>query len=151
MAVSVTYNLIGAGWAECFVAIGDQQAHLIASYLDDALDSLLRAVVALLRGVPDTTARFVDEPGEYRWRFYHIEPDRVQLRILRFDECWSKLPDERGEVILDAQCRSRTLAGAILAAAQRVLREHGTEGYARQWKNHRFPAEMLSEIKRLLD
>lgn len=151
MAVSVTYNLTGAGWAECLVEIGDQQACLIASYLSDALGDLLHAIKGLLYGAPDTTACFTDEPGEYRWRFHRSEPDQVRLRILRFNECFSKSPDERGEVILDGQCRLSTLAGAILAAAQRILREHGVEGYAREWKNHRFPEETVTEIKRLLD
>jgi hypothetical protein len=150
MAVSVTYNLTGAGWAECIIGIGDQQAHVTASYLSDALDALLRAVVGLLLGAPDTTTLFAEEPGEYRWRFRRIEPDHVGLRILWFNEFLSELPDERGKVILDGQCRLRTLAGALLAAAQRVLREHGLEGYAKQWQNHSFPGELLTKLKRLL-
>ncbi len=45
MAVSVTYNLIGASWAECLLEVGEQQARVTASYLSDALGDLLQAVV----------------------------------------------------------------------------------------------------------
>jgi hypothetical protein len=151
MPVSVIYNLTGAGWSECSIEIGDQQAHVTASYLSDALGDLLRAVVGLLRGARDATAAFAEEPGEYRWRLRCIGDGQVSVRILWFNDTFSRLPDERGSVILDAQCRLRTLTGAMLAASQHVLREHGLEGYARQWKNHEFPLEVQAELERLLD
>lgn len=151
MAVTVTYNLTGAGWSECLIGIGDQQAHVTASYLSDAFGDLLHAVVGLLRGAPDTTASFAEEPGEYRWRFHRIGPSQVSVRILWFNDFMRGLPDERGKVVLDGRCRLRTFAGATLAAAQRVLREHGMAGYAQQWQNHPFPLHLMTELKRLLD
>jgi hypothetical protein len=103
MAISVQYNLTGAGWSECIVEIGDQQAHLIASYLSDALADLLDAVTDLVRGADEVTASFTEEPGEYRWRFRRVPQDRLCVRILWFDRNWSARPDEEGEVILEAE------------------------------------------------
>ena len=151
MSVSVTYNLMGAGWSECFVQIGEQSAHMSASYLDDALGDLLRAVVGLMNGVEDTTASFAEEPGEYRWRFRQIAQDKVSVRILEFDELWGNQPDEEGKILLNAECRLRTFAGAVLSASQRVLEKHGLQGYKEEWDAHDFPLDLQQQLKRLLD
>lgn len=59
MAISVQYNLTGAGWSECIIEIRYQQAHLTASYLSDALADLLDAVTALVRGADEATVSLV--------------------------------------------------------------------------------------------
>jgi hypothetical protein len=151
MSVSVSYRLTGSGWAECSIETPEGGAHVTASYLSDALGDLLRAVVGILRGAPETTAIFTEEPGEYLWVFRRAPPDRVLVRILWFDDWQTQRRDERGELIFEAQCRLRTLAGASLAAAQQVLGEHGEEGYEREWVNYPFPVELMRELKRLLD
>lgn len=66
MTISVQYNLTGRGWSECIVEIDDQQVHLTASYLSDALADLLDAVAAVVRGADQATASFTEEPGEFR-------------------------------------------------------------------------------------
>src|SRR5688572_2425647 len=140
MAVLVTYNLTGAGGAECFVELGDQTAHVTASYLSDALGDLLRAVVTVLSGGLESTASFAEEPGEYRWRFLRTSDDVLAVRILWFKESRTDWPDERGEVVMDSQCRLRTFAGAVLSASQRVLQEHGVDGYRTEVGPARVPA-----------
>ena len=151
MGVSVTYNLTGVGWSECLVEIGDQNAHLTASYISDALGSLLDAVIGLMLGRDDMTAAFAEEPGLYRWRFMRVGVDKVNVRILWFDDTWKDRPENDGEMIIDAECRLRTLAGAVLAASQNVLAAHGLEGYRKQWVLHDFPLELQERLKRLLD
>jgi len=151
MGASVTYNLTGSGWSECYIQIGEQSAHLSASYLSDAFGDLLNAVVGLMNGAKETTASFEEEPGEYRWRFRQMPPDKVNVRILKFDDIWAKRPDEQGKTILEAECRLRTFAGAVLSASQRVLQEHGLEGYKDKWIEHEFPLDLQQQLKRLLD
>jgi hypothetical protein len=151
MAVVVKYKITGTGWSECFVEIGENSTHVTASYLDDALGDLLRAVVSLMSGVQNTTASFAEEPGEYRWRFRQILPDKLGVRILWFDELWGHRPDEEGKTIFDAECRLRTFAGAVLSASQQVLQEHGSEGYKDQWVDHEFPLDLQQQLKNLLD
>ena len=147
---SVTYTLTGKGWSKCFAQIGEHSADVTASYLDDALGDLLRAIVGLMKDVEDTTASFAEEPGEYRWRFRRVAPDKVNIRILQFGELWGYKPDEEGEILLDVTCRLRTFAGAVLSASQRVLEEHGLEGYKAEWVAHDFPLDLQQELKSLL-
>jgi hypothetical protein len=70
--VEFLYELTGTGWSECRLSIGDARCEVTASYLSDALGELASAVEDVLRwpGV-DARAVFVEEPGEYRWRFLH--------------------------------------------------------------------------------
>jgi hypothetical protein len=150
-AVSVTYKLTGRGWAECSVEIGDRSACLTASYLSDALGDLVGALVVLLQGAPESTVAFAEEPGEYQWRFRRLPQDRVSTQIVWHCE-WpaARLADGDREV-MQAECRLRTLAGAVLAASQQVIGQWRDEGYQRQWVNHPFPRELQKELKRLLD
>jgi hypothetical protein len=68
--IDLHYELTGTGWSECRVVIGESRCDLTASYLSDALGDLAAAVEDVLRwpGV-DARAVFVEEPGEFGWRF----------------------------------------------------------------------------------
>ena len=134
MVISVEYNLIGRGWSECIIETEHQQARLTASYLSDALADLLDAVTVVVRGADEATASFTEEPGEYRWCFRRVSPDRLCVRILWLAEMWSDRPDEEGKVVLKAECRLRTFAGVSSLSiatssgnswARRVSREVG--------------------------
>ena len=59
-------------------------------------------------------------------------------------------PDEEGTVIFHAQCRLRTLAGALLSELQRLERTYGLVGYREQWE-HDFPVLRLAELRELLN
>ena len=150
VSVSVSYNLAGSGWADSTIAIGEQHATVTASYLSDAFGDLLGAVIRLLEGQPEATASFAEEPGEYRWRFIREAPDRLQVRILEFPQLWGDRPDEEGKVVLDAECRLRTFAGAVLSESQRLLEKHGVEGYLGMWVQHQFPLEKQEQLRQLL-
>ncbi|MGL5078268.1 MAG: hypothetical protein ACRDBG_20915 [Waterburya sp.] len=151
MAVSIHYNLTGRGWSECIVEIDEQQIHLTASYLSDALADLLDAVTSILRGANEATASFTEEPGEYRWRFTRLSKDRLCVCILWFDETWSHKLDRDGKVILEAECKLQTFARAILSASQQVLAVNGLEGYQEKWVNYEFPVRLLAKLKKALD
>lgn len=49
MGVQFSYDLVGAGWANCAIGVDDASATVTASYLSDALDDLASAVSATLR------------------------------------------------------------------------------------------------------
>lgn len=131
--MKLRYDLTGTGWADCTIAIGEATATVTASYLSDALDDLVGAVVALLCGDEQSTASFAEEPGEYRWEFARKGPDGVIIRI-RFLGAGSD-----NQPIFDAETRLRTLAGALLSELQRLLREYGADGYRQRWVLHDFP------------
>ena len=150
VSVSFAYHLVGSGWAECTVAIDEQRATMTASYLSDAFGDLLAAVVRLVEGQPEATASFAEEPGEYRWRFFRKEPDRLLIRILDFPQLWGDRPDEEGKVLFETECRLRTFAGAVLSESQRLLEKHGREGYLGMWHEHEFPLEKQERLRQVL-
>ncbi|WP_036476609.1 hypothetical protein [Myxosarcina sp. GI1] len=150
MTISVRYNLIGKGWSECIIKIGDRQARLTASYLSDALADLLDAVTLIVKGTNEATTSFTEESGEYRWRFKRVTRDRLEVLILWFNETWSDRPDEEGEVILEAECRLKTFAGAVLSASQRVLTINGLDGYKEKWVNYEFPGKLQTKLQKAL-
>jgi hypothetical protein len=147
----VDYRLLGAGWAECEIEIQGKTATVPASYLSNALDELIAAAASVARGAAEATARWEEEPGEIRWRLTRVGEERLRVRILHVEEeFYDDLPDERGAVLLDAECRLRTFAGAVLSAAQRVLEKHGTKGYQTEWGMHGFPMERMRALEAAL-
>src|SRR6185437_14618089 len=138
------YDLTGIGWVDCTIEIGEATATATASYLSDALDELAGAVVALLRGNEQSTATFVDEPGEYRWEFARERSDGVRIRIRFLGAGSVNYP------IFEAETLLGTFAGALLSELERLLREYGTAGYKERWVRHDFPERRIDELKTLL-
>lgn len=149
MSIYVQYNLIGNGWSECIVEIDDRQAYLTASYLSDALANLLDAVATVVRGAEEATASFAEEPGEYQWQFKRLSHDRLYVRILCFADWCDRRPDRDGELILEAECRLRTFAGAVLSASQQVLATNGLEEYQQKW-GYAFPFQLQAKLQKSL-
>jgi hypothetical protein len=148
--VKVDYRLTGHGWADCDVEIAGQQASMVASYLSDALGDMLAATIAVVKGAAESTFSFHEEPAEVRWRVRRAGPERMRVRILRLEDAFADLPDEAGEVLLDADCRTRTFAGEVLSTAQRILREHGSDGYERAWGLASFPHVRMRALEAAL-
>lgn len=144
--VEIDYRLTGAGWARCHVTIYSQHANTSASYLSDALGNLVRSVVSLKNGAEEATNSFDEEPGEYRWRFFCTE-EELHLRILWFTSLWGNQPDEEGKVVFDAECSLDAFVQALVEALERLLQEHGIEGYKAKWYEHEFPMEEYNKLK----
>ncbi|MGD1921495.1 MAG: hypothetical protein ACFCAD_22960 [Pleurocapsa sp.] len=151
MGVFIQYNLTGRGWAECILEIDDQKITVTASYLSDALADLLDAVVSIVRGANEARAKFQEEPGEYRWIFTRLPPDKLRICILWFSNTFiSTKLDIEGEKAFETECRIRTFAEAILSASQRVLEVNGIEGYQEKWVNYKFPIQLQAKLKKAL-
>ena len=148
--VDLHYELTGTGWSECRVSIGNSRCDLTASYLSDALGDLAAAVEDVLcwPGV-DSRAVFVEEPGEYRWRFVAAGEDRVVVKIIEFPD-WGGKEDEAGKVIFEAECRRLDLGRAMAAELRRLHGTLGDRGYREKWVNHDFPTARLAAIEGLL-
>ena len=153
MHMEFSYDLIGIGWAECTLRVGDQEATTTAEDRSDALGELASATAGALRGDPCSIASFFDEPGEYRWILEPRPNGQVRIRTLKFPEPepGEKRPVEEGLVYLDVECDLRTFAGAVVSELERLKEKYGEEGYRDKWGKHDFPGERLGEIQGLLD
>jgi hypothetical protein len=147
--VRFAYELIGRGWAQGEISIGDQSCVISASYLSDALADLSSAICALLRGHPEPTAQFVDEPGTLRWVFSTIGPGRVRVQIVHFPESFDRRASSAGTMMLDANCDVRVLAEAVLLELTRLYQSIGSTTYADVW-GHPFPFDRLRELQHLV-
>ncbi len=88
-----TYEVVWPGWARAEIRDGDQVARLTASYLSDALGDLLQGVLRALCGANTVEFVWLEEPGEYRWRFETTD-DVTVLSItssadVRREESWN--------------------------------------------------------------
>lgn len=144
-----SYRLTGTGWAEARVA--DDQSHVIvtASYLSDALRSLIEAVALVLEGVTEAGCSWDEEPGECRW-ILRREPDALSIEILAFDELWGDKPDDVGRSVFRTRQDPMRVGRAVLSAAQRLVDELGEAGYERQWVEHPFPTDALERLRTAL-
>ena len=140
------YRLTGSGWAEASVANGSVVATITASYLEDALGELLEAIGLLLEGANQARCSWEEEPGEYRWVFDRSGSE-VRLRVIAFEDNYSREPDDSGTVVFETSAPLRVVASAIADGAQRVLDEYGEAEYLRRWVDHPFPVEYLELVQ----
>jgi hypothetical protein len=139
--ISFNYQLTGVGWAMCTVGIYGQKCVTTASYLSDALQALVCGINHILLGGSEARFRFDEEPGEYRWILKSIGDGCVSVRILEFDDLWAEKPDAEGKPIFEVSCPIHHLGGALLVALNRLLEEHGLDGYKKQWGATEFPTK----------
>jgi hypothetical protein len=152
MGVRFNYRLEGSGSAACNLSIDDQSALLTLSYVSDGLGDLVRAVVDVLDSASESEAWLAEKPGEHRWLFSKPRPRRLRVRIFWYHD-YQKQPDHPppDRIELDAECRLRSFAGAILAGALQIHRQHGERDYLELWRDYPFPTELVARLKSLLD
>lgn len=147
--LAFSYELVGPGWARARLSDGANELEMYPSRLSDALGDLTWAVVALLNGALEQSCEWADEPGEWRWIMLR-GGDQLNVTILRFEQTFSPLGNERGQRLFQSQCHLRQFAIQINNQLWNLVREHGLTGYADLWR-HRFPEErwhMLGEVIR---
>jgi hypothetical protein len=138
------YRLVGVGWAEAEVSHGLAAATVTASYLADALGDLLRAAGALADGAAEARCAWAEEPGETRWLLAR-EGDDVDVRIVAYDGLGRG--DEEGAEVFRARVPFAELRAAVVDAAERVLAEHGEDGYLAKWVEAPFPCAALDRLR----
>jgi hypothetical protein len=159
------------GWAEGDFLAPEGPTHLSASYLGDALGSLLRAVDGVLDGAESASATWREEPGHFRWAFIRRQ-SRLELRIFVQDGTaglwfgperdaatdrqnrgsrldWSDEPPD--SLLLNTSGSVREIALAVADGAQRVLTDLGEVNYWLRWTAQPFPLALLRSIQGKLD
>jgi hypothetical protein len=129
------------------LSVGEEPVTIFASYLSDALGDLTGSAVALLAPslLDRVTCSWQDEPGETRWILRRVE-DRVQVQLLRFEQTFSRLPDERGQSIFEAECSLLRFAAQVKGQLHQLHNEYGEEGYRNRWR-HPFPMAAFQRLQ----
>ncbi|WP_394756813.1 hypothetical protein [Rhodoferax sp.] len=146
MKLSIDYQLVGAGWSRCKVTSEELECELSASYLSDALATLVLGACSVLAGFASVSFGFDEEPGEYRWSVNRVTPTEIKIRLLKFSELWSNLPDSEGQLLVEFSCHPLEFGLAVQSAAASVLAEHGLVTYKEKWVQHEFPSKQLEVL-----
>ncbi|KUN97094.1 hypothetical protein [Streptomyces resistomycificus] len=142
-SLAITWTLGSDGWASVKVADDQGEAEAIASYITDAPEEFLYAVVRLLLGDEDTRAELEGEPQVYRW-FFHRDGSVVDARLVLADD--AQAPDSAGVVLWSGRHTVTALARSAVRAFDRIDHEQGEEDYESQW-GRPFPRTELEALR----
>jgi hypothetical protein len=113
---------------------------------DDAPGDLLAAVAAALGPRGEGSCSWHEEPGEYAWLFRRVG-EELLVRVEWYDEWRELLSDQKCTVVFERRVPARDAAEAIATAAERLLNEHGGDGYLAQWGADPFPTRRLDRLR----
>src|SRR5437868_6272921 len=114
----LSFTLGHHGWATA--SFGDGTAEPVDVHvplLSDALGDFARAVRGILRGLPETSFRFVEEPGSHVFTLTR-EDGVVRVDVYRSADAFGRVRDEH---LLAVTCTLRELANACINCLRRVL------------------------------
>jgi hypothetical protein len=131
-AVEFWCRLAGRGWIEAGITDGVSQLSMVPSYLSDGPADLADAVIILLQGAQHATCSWQDEPGQYRW-LLERQGDELEIKILRFEETFSRKLDEQGERLFSTRCTLARFAVQVHGQLQRLLVGEGAEACLSTW------------------
>lgn len=107
----------GGVGAECRLTVDGSSVRHTEYGVHDGLGELIRAACEMLGRADDATARFEEEPGEYRWRLTRMSGNRVRVRVIEFDAWGTGRPDATGRLLFDQPCGAVAFARAIYAGS----------------------------------
>lgn len=153
--ITVEFDLGQHGWGSCSLWIGDH-SFVMASVSDttDALGDLLRAALQIAVGGRRASCSFDREPHEWRlllqrnWD-HAADRDVFTVNVREFESIYAEQPDEAGLEAFTVQCDPEAFVMAIQNAAERVLTDHGHDGYAKLW-SEKFPDRAFSALQAAL-
>jgi hypothetical protein len=142
-AMSFTWTLRNAGWADCYVEDSQGRAEARVSYISNAAEDFLSAVTRLVLGATEQRVQFDAEPTASRWIF-NQERGQVSIRLLSLPNQF--LADEAGTSLWTSRQPIDTLARTVVRAFDQVEEEHGEAGYFEQWRSP-FPRQQLEALR----
>lgn len=145
MSVVFHYGLHD-GCLECGLTVnGVSVRHSVAGW-HDGLCELIHAACAMFGRFDQATAYFQEEPGEFRWRITRLASNRVQVRVIEFDNWDTGQPDEAGKQLFNQPCGVMSLARAIYDGSGQWLDELEQAGWAEKADALREQRKGLADI-----
>lgn len=148
--IYINYRLSGLGWAECLLDVNGHELNMLASYLSDALKSLINATIKMLGGNNYSWAYFVGEPTGYTWKFNRIDQHRAYLKIVYNDFNEEDDNKDNRSSLLEVKIDIYEFAESLDKALSNLLRNYGLNGYQEQWAEDPFPLTRYYRLKELL-
>lgn len=142
------YELIGRGWASGFIEMNSNTFYFATSYITDALDEMLKALILLnpeLSPFPVSNSQFEwnEEPGGTVWKFRKID-DLLHVQTMSFENLRNK---KQLVIELNESCSILEFSEAVVQALDLLLSIHGKEGYKEKWVNYDFPTNNYLKLK----
>lgn len=142
-------GLVGPGWMRLMLTHGPQSVELIASYLNDTPRELLDALLRVLGREREARVILVEEPGEALMRLRVLPGELLRIETYAPTEDGPP-PDDPGEPVFRHTEPAERFAARIWSELGRLLREHGEDGFHRQWGLRGFPRHEYDTLEALL-
>ncbi|MFB8280393.1 hypothetical protein [Nocardia colli] len=128
--MTMTWELGGTGWVRVHVSDNGKEAKALASYLTNAPEDMLDAVLSLCSGSATARVYFEAEPTAYVWLFDRTDSN-VDIRLVKLAD--SDEPDDSGTELWSTTQTLNHLACTVVGAFEVVVRQHGDDGYLKKW------------------
>ncbi|OPH52008.1 hypothetical protein BC351_34090 [Paenibacillus ferrarius] len=143
------YKLSGKGWAEGFIEINSNIAYFTTSYLTDALDDMLKALILLIPEIstyPVSATHFEwhEEPGGTLWNLRRVREDMLNIEIVSFEDL---LKRKKETIDMNETCSIIDFVKVIIHGLDLVLSKYGADGFKEEWVNHDFPMKNYFRLK----
>jgi hypothetical protein len=158
--IHFAYTLHDHGWAALRAVFDRDEFEFRVSYMSDALEDLVSAVVALLSGEPVVRFALIDEPGEHCWTLQR-DGDRlrgtvVHLKRMYRTQCFNAervpgqpRPEDEGEAVASFECSLRELAEAV-ARMVRDIDARYREADFKRTRNPGIPPDLVARLNTMI-
>ncbi|MFC9437359.1 hypothetical protein [Nocardia sp. NPDC057030] len=128
--MTMTWELGATGWVHVHVSDDGNEAKVLASYLTNAPEDLLNAVLSLFSGSSTARTYFEAEPTTYVWLFDRTGAN-VDIQLVKLAN--SDEPDDAGTELWSTTQTLNHLARTVVGAFEVVAQQHGDNGYLKKW------------------
>ncbi|MBP1995516.1 hypothetical protein [Paenibacillus eucommiae] len=145
------YKLTGLGWADGYIEIDKSECYFTASYLSNALNDFLDALLNIIPGcVPDdelkvsSSFEWEAEPAGTQWTLTRLEDGNIHVKVVFYSDLYLKFDPE---IQVDSICSTNDFVNAVVKELEILIRTHGIIGYRKCWSNHDFPISSFLILK----
>lgn len=151
MKLKFEYELSGLGWADGFIEIDKNICYFTTSYLTNALDDFLHALLYIIPNcVPDdvlkqqTIVEWYAEPGGIEWTLSRVNNRKIHIKIVSYSDMYDK---QNPETVINSTCRMIDFVEIVVKSLDTLIKTHGIVGYKDCWYKHDFPLSSLLKLK----
>ncbi|APB34772.1 hypothetical protein GlitD10_2436 [Gloeomargarita lithophora Alchichica-D10] len=122
---------------------------MTVSYLHDSLEQLAEAILQLESGQAEAAVIFMSEPGEHHFVLRQVGGNDVAVEVRWFDDwaSWDIYPSDQYLVAAAGTAPFSVVKEQVIMALERILAQHGVQGYKELWVEHEFPVALYERLK----